>query len=455
MPVMIDMPPAPPAEPTATPYCLRPRAFQIIGVIAKFLVELTIMVLWLPDGARVNARNISLAAARGVLYLIASGLGYSLVLTIQAQGAPEEQTWVTSSISDALGVPEMRCEPISRVKRGTLDFLFPETSLAELNTSLELTQVSASSISKTLSTSYPPPTSGDLTWNLKINTTTASMQSEYEPDARINQTQNKFVDLELRTQTHGSTTKPSSEPASKMSTLGWDSPDQATSASTPLFDNSNESSASTLSSTDPALLLGSTTQTPRHNQEEETSEEEKRFETSSQKEEDRIETSSQRPSAEKTQASADDDGTKANSASYTQEEEPFEQGFETSSQQPSAATIKASADVDGAKADPAIKPTHSTNLEVIVPTMTLTTKDSPMTACTLKHWVIVATVGSSAAMLALVLGFACGWKMSSCKKSQEPTTSNIVPPSLKRVASVGKGGVDLAHLDDIPLDAAL
>ena len=396
MPVMIEEPPLPQAEPTATPYCLRPRAFQIIGAIAKFLVELTIMVLWLPDGARVNARNISLAAARGVLYLVASGLGYSLVLTIQAQGTPEEQTWVTSSISDALGVPEMKCEPISRVKRGTLDFLFPEIGLAELNNSLDLSQVSASSIPKTLSTSNPSPTSGNLIWDRKINTTTASKESEYQPDAKINRTKTKFEDLELRTQTHDSTTyKPSSEPASKMSTLGPDSPDRITSASTSLLYNSNESSDSTLSSTDPVLLPGSSTQAPRSTQEEETS----------------------------------------------------EKRFETSSQRPSAAKTKAPADVGGPQTNSAIQPTHSNNLEKIVPKMTLAPEDH------LRHWITVTTVGSCSAILALLVGFACGWKVSSCKKSQDPSTSNIVPPNLKRVASVGKGGVDLAHLDNIPLDA--
>ena len=124
MPVMVELPGQGTAEPVALPFCLRPRLFQIIGAIGKFLLELIILILWLPPGAKANPRNMCLAAARGGIYLIMSGLGYTLVLTIQSQGSPEDATWVTSTVSEALGVPELECFPKTRSKRDVLDFLF-------------------------------------------------------------------------------------------------------------------------------------------------------------------------------------------------------------------------------------------------------------------------------------------------------------------------------------------
>ena len=138
MPVMIELPAPADAEPIMTPFCLRPRVIQILAAVAKFIVELLVLILWLPPGATVNTRNLTLAAARGVVYLAVSGLGYSLVLTIQSQGNPEESNWITSTVSDALGVPEMDCQPLARNKRGALDFLFDEETEGQLSTSLAL-----------------------------------------------------------------------------------------------------------------------------------------------------------------------------------------------------------------------------------------------------------------------------------------------------------------------------
>ena len=125
MPVMLELPaPEPQAEPTRLPFCLRPQVIRIFAAVCKFLLELVIMILYLPPGTPATARNLGLAGARGCIYLAISGLGYSLVLTIQSQGNPDQATWITSTVNDALGVPSLSCQPLMRQKRGTLDFLF-------------------------------------------------------------------------------------------------------------------------------------------------------------------------------------------------------------------------------------------------------------------------------------------------------------------------------------------
>ena len=125
MPVMLELPaPGPQAEPTRLPFCLRPQVIRIVAAVCKFLLELVIMILYLPPGTPTTARNLGLAGARGCIYLAISGLGYSLVLTIQSQGNPDQATWITSTVNDALGVPSLSCQPLMRQKRGTLDFLF-------------------------------------------------------------------------------------------------------------------------------------------------------------------------------------------------------------------------------------------------------------------------------------------------------------------------------------------
>ena len=125
MPVMLELPaPGAQAEPTRIPFCLRPQVIRIFAAVCKFLLELVIMILYLPPGTPATARNLGLAGARGCIYLAISGLGYSLVLTIQSQGNPDQATWITSTVNDALGVPNLSCQPLMRQKRGTLDFLF-------------------------------------------------------------------------------------------------------------------------------------------------------------------------------------------------------------------------------------------------------------------------------------------------------------------------------------------
>ena len=106
------------AEPSRLPFCLRPQVIRVFGAVCKFLVELVIMILYLPPGTPATPRNLALAGARGCVYLVISGLGYSLVLTIQTQGDPDQATWITSTVSDALGVPNLDCQPLVRQKRG-------------------------------------------------------------------------------------------------------------------------------------------------------------------------------------------------------------------------------------------------------------------------------------------------------------------------------------------------
>ena len=137
MPVMLELPsPEPPAEPTRTTFCLRPQAIRIFAAVCKFLLELAIMILYLPPGTQATARNLALAGARGCIYLVISGLGYTLVLTIQSQGDPDQATWLTSTVNDALGVPDLSCHPLVRQKRGALDFLFTADELPSIVTTL-------------------------------------------------------------------------------------------------------------------------------------------------------------------------------------------------------------------------------------------------------------------------------------------------------------------------------
>ena len=134
MPVMLELPaPGPQAEPTRIPFCLRPQFIRIFAAVCKFLLELVIMILYLPPGTPTTARNLGLAGARGCIYLAISGLGYSLVLTIQSQGNPDQATWITSTVNDALGVPSLSCQPLMRQKRGTLDFLFKVDKVATVS----------------------------------------------------------------------------------------------------------------------------------------------------------------------------------------------------------------------------------------------------------------------------------------------------------------------------------
>ena len=134
MPVMLELPaPGPQAEPTRLPFCLRPQVIRIVAAVCKFLLELVIMILYLPPGTPTTARNLGLAGARGCIYLAISGLGYSLVLTIQSQGNPDQATWITSTVNDALGVPSLSCQPLMRQKRGTLDFLFKVDEVATVS----------------------------------------------------------------------------------------------------------------------------------------------------------------------------------------------------------------------------------------------------------------------------------------------------------------------------------
>ena len=107
-----------------------PALFTCFKVVFGFILELLLMILWLQPGTKVSPRNVALACARGTIYTGASSIGYSLVLTLKAQGKPEEQTWVTSSVSEALGLSDNACSPLTiRSKRDTLDFLFQPTAL--------------------------------------------------------------------------------------------------------------------------------------------------------------------------------------------------------------------------------------------------------------------------------------------------------------------------------------
>lgn len=107
-----------------------PALFTCSKVVFGFILELLLMILWLQPGTKVSPRNVALACARGTIYTGASTIGYSLVLTLKAQGKPEEQTWVTSSVSEALGLSDNACSPLTiRSKRDTLDFLFQPTAL--------------------------------------------------------------------------------------------------------------------------------------------------------------------------------------------------------------------------------------------------------------------------------------------------------------------------------------
>ena len=136
---MLELPaPAqePQAEPTRLPFCLRPQAIRFFAAVCKFLLELVIMILYLPPGTPATARNLALAGARGCIYLVISGLGYTLVLTIQSQGDPEQATWITSTVNDALGVPDLSCHPLVRQKRGALDFLFRDDEVTTLSPTL-------------------------------------------------------------------------------------------------------------------------------------------------------------------------------------------------------------------------------------------------------------------------------------------------------------------------------
>ena len=137
MPVMLELPaPEPQAEPSRLPFCLRPQAIRIFAAVCKFLLELAIMILYLPPGTPATARNLALAGARGCIYLVISGLGYTLVLTIQSQGDPDQATWITSTVNDALGVPDLSCQPLVRQKRGALDFLFPVEEVTTITPTL-------------------------------------------------------------------------------------------------------------------------------------------------------------------------------------------------------------------------------------------------------------------------------------------------------------------------------
>ena len=146
------------AEPSRLPFCLRPQVIRVFGAVCKFLVELVIMILYLPPGTPATPRNLALAGARGCVYLVISGLGYSLVLTIQTQGDPDQATWITSTVSDALGVPNLDCQPLVRQKRGALDFLFTAEELPQVITTL-------------------PPSI------LEANLTTPILKNETRPDA--------------------------------------------------------------------------------------------------------------------------------------------------------------------------------------------------------------------------------------------------------------------------------
>ena len=107
-----------------------PALFTCSKVVFGFILELLLMILWLQPGTEVSPRNVALACARGTIYTGASSIGYSLVLTLKAQGKPEEQTWVTTSVSEALGLSDNACSPLTiRSKRDTLDFLFQPTAL--------------------------------------------------------------------------------------------------------------------------------------------------------------------------------------------------------------------------------------------------------------------------------------------------------------------------------------
>ena len=134
---MLELPaPEPQAEPSRLPFCLRPQAIRIFAAVCKFLLELAIMILYLPPGTPATARNLALAGARGCIYLVISGLGYTLVLTIQSQGDPDQATWITSTVNDALGVPDLSCQPLVRQKRGALDFLFPVEEVTTITPTL-------------------------------------------------------------------------------------------------------------------------------------------------------------------------------------------------------------------------------------------------------------------------------------------------------------------------------
>ncbi len=107
-----------------------PALFTCSKVVFGFILELLLMILWLQPGTELSPRNVALACARGTIYTGASSIGYSLVLTLKAQGKPEEQTWVTTSVSEALGLSDNACSPLTiRSKRDTLDFLFQPTAL--------------------------------------------------------------------------------------------------------------------------------------------------------------------------------------------------------------------------------------------------------------------------------------------------------------------------------------
>ena len=181
MPVMVEMPgQAPAAEPTTIPFCLRPRVIQIFLAVVRFLFELLIMILWLPSGAKVNPRNMALAAARGCVYLVVSGLGYTLVLTIKSQGDPEQTTWITSTVSDALGVPERNCQPLVRTKRGALDFLFTEPDDVKIVPEILNPVLDPTLMTPEMLTSLPPVTTAE-----SFFTTPQALDTAPEPVSSI------------------------------------------------------------------------------------------------------------------------------------------------------------------------------------------------------------------------------------------------------------------------------
>ena len=165
-----------------------PALFTCSKVVFGFILELLLMILWLQPGTEVSPRNVALACARGTIYTGASSIGYSLVLTLKAQGKPEEQTWVTTSVSEALGLSDNACSPLTiRSKRDTLDFLFQPTALPSLtpapssssaSPSLAPSAVAEAKVMATAATSLPSLTSEPSSSSESPSLTTAVPDSE-------------------------------------------------------------------------------------------------------------------------------------------------------------------------------------------------------------------------------------------------------------------------------------
>ena len=167
-----------------------PALFTCFKVVFGFILELLLMMLWLQPGTKVTPRNVALACARGTIYTGASSIGYSLVLTLKAQGKPEQQTWVTSSVSEALGLSDNACSPLTiRSKRDTFEFLFPPTaspsstsgplsSSASPSLTSAAVEAEEATVMATSATALPSSTSGPFSSSAAPSPTSAAVAAE-------------------------------------------------------------------------------------------------------------------------------------------------------------------------------------------------------------------------------------------------------------------------------------